>query len=399
MKILFLTERFPHPLHDGGSLRSYHIIRTLAAQHAVTVLSQGEPEKRGGDRHYLDKTCQVRFVPSAQVVTQGIRNLLERGIGQSLLMLKNWSDPFFAAANEMLATGGFDVVHCNHLDTAWYALKADWKQHKVFDTHNCLSGLYQQVATDSRAYLRPIFRREAAALAALERDVTEAMDLVLVCSEEDKRQFRALSASTPIHVVGNGVDTSYFSPRNNNHEHAGGMVFTGNMGYFPNRDAMLWFHDEILPALRKRCQGSGIHPRIEIVGSNSRRGTQAIHDGTETVVVGPVPDVRPFIASAQAFVVPIRYGSGTRLKILDAMAMGKVVVSTTKGAEGLDLVPEKDLLLGDTAEEFAAQVARVLTDAELRQKIGAAARETAVQKHDWTISESRLREAYARFAE
>lgn len=399
MKILFLTERFPHPLHDGGSLRSYHIIKALAADHEVTVLAQGNPGDRGGNPHYLDDLCKVRFVTRPSRASQSLRNVWERGAGQSLLMFKNWSNRFCEATEELLARESFDVVHCNHLDTAWYALGATWKQHKVFDTHNCLSELYQQVANDSRWYLRPIFRREAAALAALEREVTQAMNLLLVCSEADQRHFEKLATSTPIEVVGNGVDTAYFAPRPDLAARAGNLVFTGNMGYFPNRDAMLWFHQEILPCLRGTGTTAASGIRMEIVGSNSGRMVQGMHDGKETVVVGPVPDVRPYIAAAQAFVVPIRYGSGTRLKILDAMAMGKVVVSTTKGAEGLDVQPEQDILIGDTAEEFARQVRRAIDDGDLRQRIGAAARRSAVEKHDWSISESRLRNFYARFAE
>lgn len=389
MRVLFLTERFPYPLHDGGSLRSYHIIRALAREHRVTVLTQGNPMAPHAGPRSLDDICDARFVPRGLTATRVLANLARRGPQQSLVMLKHWSDSFLSAADEVLAREPFDVVHCNHLDTAFYVLQSAGPQAWVFDTHNCLHQLCRHMGSRLNGYRRFVLKREARALEDLERRVLERMSAVFVCSETDAGHFARLATSTRVVVVPNGVNTEYFAPWPDARPNPGEIVFTGNMGYFPNQDAMVWFRHEVVPRIR------GMVPKLRIIGGGHSRAVRALHDGVTVEVVGPVPDVRPHIASAEVFVAPLRFGSGTRLKILEAMAMGKAVVSTPKGAEGLEVTPGKDILTGETAAEFADQLDRLRQSPALRDEIGRAARASAAERFDWSYSAGRLLAAYA----
>jgi polysaccharide biosynthesis protein PslH len=391
MRILFITEQFPYPLHDGGSLRTYHVLRGLAEQHDMHLLAHG-PKGDGAARDAVSKMCMVHTVDEPTTVQRVTYNVMRLGLHKyPLFLLKNWSFRLLTAADELLRRHDFDAMHFNHLDTACFALARSWPQFKVFDTHNCLTALASQVSTTSTNRLRQeLYRQEADRLRQIEYEVCKRMDACLVCSQEDARAFREIHDGGQYVIAPNGVETSYFQPSEQVSPEPGALVFTGAMSYYPNEQAAIYFCREILPHLREGAPSA----RIYLVGKDPSPQVQSLHDGDSVIVTGRVEDVRPYIDRAQVFVVPLRHGSGTRLKILEAFAMGKAVVSTPQGAAGIPAVHEKHILLADDSRSFANQIRRLVASDELRIGLGDAARKFVEQQFDWRQIQQTVLAAY-----
>jgi glycosyltransferase involved in cell wall biosynthesis len=202
--------------------------------------------------------------------------------------------------------------------------------------------------------------------------------LNVAVSDDDVRTLSAIAPAARFASVPNGVDAEYFEPRTVRQE---GCVFVGGTTWYPNRDALAWFTSDILPILRSQGQRS----QVRWVGRASDSERQ-LYDGRQGLsLTGYVDDIRPFVASAACFIAPLRVGGGTRLKILDAWSMGKAVVSTSIGCEGLAAVEGVNILIADTPRAFAESVSRVLNDAALRARLGAAARETVERHYGWKV--------------
>jgi glycosyltransferase involved in cell wall biosynthesis len=197
-------------------------------------------------------------------------------------------------------------------------------------------------------------------------------------------------------VVPNGVDMAFYTSQFPAHDDPCGwpseqdLVFTGKMDFRPNVDAVLWFAQEVAPLLRQASPS----PRFWIVGQNPHPRLAALANQPGVVLTGRVDDVRPYIAAAGVYAVPLRIGGGTRLKVLEAMAMGKAIVSTRLGCEGFDLVPGQEMLIADTPAEFAAAVLALLHDPDRRERMGRAARRFAESWYDWSAILPRLEQAY-----
>jgi glycosyltransferase involved in cell wall biosynthesis len=230
----------------------------------------------------------------------------------------------------------------------------------------------------SRRLLAQQWRR----MLRFERAALERFELVLAVSDTDARTFERLyprALRAPVHVVQTGVDTTYFSPAPDAARPAH-LVFTGSMDWLPNEDGVVHFVEEILPRIRSRMPGV----TFSIVGRAPTPAVRRLADQTGIEVTGRVDDVRPHVAAAHVYVVPLRIGGGTRLKIFEAMAMGKAVVSTTIGAEGLPVTDGRDIVIADGPEAFADAVVRVIDQPEVRQRIESAARRLVVERYDWS---------------
>ena len=190
----------------------------------------------------------------------------------------------------------------------------------------------------------------------MEAAVCERVDAALVCSGREQSSFDRLWPGGRYITVPNGVDSDYFQPGNLGEEQAGVLVFTGAMGYWPNEEAAIYFCKDILPILQRM----GRKIKVYFVGKGPTLRVQALHDGDSVFVTGQVDDVRPYIRRAEVVVVPLRHGAGTRLKILEAFAMGKAVVSTTLGAEGIPAENDREILLADDPMNFASKITLLL---------------------------------------
>jgi glycosyltransferase involved in cell wall biosynthesis len=229
-----------------------------------------------------------------------------------------------------------------------------------------------------------------------ERRELARFDGILAVSDADRDTFTRLypgAISQPVHVVPTGVDTDYFEPASSDPQ-SRAMVFTGSMDWLPNEDAMLYFCREVLPAIRAEIPDAS----LAIVGRTPTPAVKKLAEEHGVTVTGRVDDVRPYMKEAAVYIVPLRIGGGTRLKIFEAMAMGKAVVSTTVGAEGLPVTDGEHVRLADEPAAFARAVVHLMRDLDERRRIEAAARALVVARYDWSAVAGELESALQRFA-
>jgi len=396
-KILLLTPQFPYPPHQGTTIRNYNLIAGLARRHVVHLLSFGQPDESEGTP--LDVLCH-----SVQVVRPPQRTMGQRLKGLFLSRLPDMaqrlpSTQFGATLANTLEHVDPDVVEVEGIELAQYLLQVVERRANaerpllVFDDHNAEYVLQQRACeTDMRssqlrrwvgaAYSFVQWQR----LRTYERRVCRAADWVVAVSEADAGALRRLVKGLEPVVVPNGVDMQYYAGPGSPLEartllDGQGLVFTGKMDFRPNVDAVLWFAQEVLPLIEREMPG--VH--FWVVGKDPHPRLAPLAGNPAVTLTGRVEDVRPYIAAAAVCVIPLRIGGGTRLKVLEAMAMGKAIVSTTLGCEGFDLVSGQELVLADTPGDFSGAVLALLRDPERCERLGRAARQFAGSRYDWQI--------------
>ena len=387
-RVLFVTGRLPHPPQEGHQLRSWHLLRAAAAAgHDVTLLSLVRPEEAGPPSAELSRTASVQAVALPEM--SALRSLVTAASvvrGRTLLEARYITGALTRAFERLVA--GADLVHLDILAVAALIERVPPDLPVVFNAHNVESRLLaERVRSEPARWRRAVLASQVRRLARMERRVCSAADRVLACSDIDAERLQALAPAARVTVVPNGVDLAGFCPGADPAGDDRTLVFVGQMSWFPNRDGIEHFLAAVWPRIRQR------HPaRLRIIG---RDGDTILPPAPGVERTGFVADLRPLIESAAVYVVPLRVGSGTRLKLLEAMAMGKAIVTTRIGAEGLGLVDGTHALLADSPEAFAGAVARLLDDRALRLRLGLAARQLAEQRYGWDAIGARLNVIYA----
>jgi glycosyltransferase involved in cell wall biosynthesis len=386
-------------------MRNYNLIAGLARHHEVHLLSFGDPAESRGTP--LDELCR-----SVQVVRPPRRSMRQRVMGLFFSCLPDMaqrlpSAQFRAALAVTLERVRPDVVEVEGIELAQYLFQAAQERAGqarpllVYDDHNAEYVLQQRAfETDVRqprrwigaAYSFVQWQR----LRGYERRACRAADRVVAVSETDAEALRRLVTGLEPVVVPNGVDMAYYTEAVPPLEAGkgpgqGDLVFTAKMDFRPNVDAVLWFAQEVLPLIRRESPET----RFWVVGRDPHPRLEPLANDPAVVLTGWVEDVRPYIAGAGLYAIPLRIGGGTRLKVLEAMAMGKAIVSTSLGCEGFDLVPDQDLVIADTPADFCAAVLTLLKDAQRRARLGRAARRFAGSRYDWRMIVPRLERVYA----
>jgi glycosyltransferase involved in cell wall biosynthesis len=228
--------------------------------------------------------------------------------------------------------------------------------------------------------LRLLYRFEQFKMLRFERRLLESGVTCLVASEADARYLRWIVTGARLAVVPNGVYTAHFTPAEEN-DGSFDLVFVGNMAYPPNRDAVLFFYRQVLPTILRDCPEA----RLVVVGKNAPADILALREDSAVAVTGFVADVRPYLAAAAVVICPVRFGAGTRIKILEAMAMGRAVVSTAIGCEGLEVAAGEDIIIAEDFGEMAAVIVDLLKDREKARRIGLKAVETIKRKYDFGV--------------
>jgi glycosyltransferase involved in cell wall biosynthesis len=289
--------------------------------------------------------------------------------------------------------GRFDLVHVESVVLGAYrAAIAD--SPVILSHHNVESALVRQRSGTARnALARSLLRHEASKLEALERDWAPRAAVNIVVSELDGERLGRLAPNAKVEVVPNGVDTDYFRADPEISPEPSTIAFAGGMDWYPNRDAMVFFARDIWP----RLASTNTRRRAIIIGRSPPRELTELRD-SRLEVLGFVPDVRPLVSRAAIYICPMRIGGGTRLKILDALAMSRALVSTDLGVEGFDLIPELHFLRANTPDEFERQIARLEGDQALRGRLGRAGRELVEQRFSWAVVGQSLLESFERAA-
>jgi glycosyltransferase involved in cell wall biosynthesis len=376
--ILFLSRWFPYPPANGSKLRVFNLLRILATEYEVTLVSFAEPhESVDVDAPALRGVCrETHFVRRTPFDANRLRARLAFFSPRPRSVVDTWSEEFAGQVRGVLAARYYDAVIVSQIDTAAYA--------SCFDGYPALFeeielGLmyagHAGTAEASRRLRHSLTRsKHRRYLAGLLRHFAACT----VASNEERRLVEQVAPGGPaIEIIPNGVHLPDYAGVNVQPE-PGHLIFTGAFTYHANYDAASWFLSDIYP----RIKAARPDTRFTITGDHA---DLPLPPAPGVTLTGFVQDVRQLIAGAWASVAPMRQGGGTRLKILEAMALGTPVIATSKGAEGLDMIPGRHLLVADDPSTFADATVRLLGDASLRQSLADEAARLVAARYDWQV--------------
>ncbi|WP_158623690.1 glycosyltransferase family 4 protein [Corallococcus llansteffanensis] len=379
-RVLAILPYVPFPSDTGGTLRTLELVRALASRFSIDVLALHRP---GNDAAGFTRWLGELGVPASRLHLVDMPRIApEETLSSARALLRGTPLTYIRYTRQRLQEafrrvlserGAFDIIHFDHLHMAQLlplARELNPSAHLVIDEHNVESQLLARMAPLSAPPLRPFLRWQFRRVERLERECVSQADSVLACSEVDAEQLRALGAKQ-VHVVPNGVKLPDFVPQ----EQAGNdLVFVGSMDWWPNEDAVLRLAREVWPLVSSELAPG----RLMVVGRNPSASVRALESENDRLMVtGAVPSVAPHLARALATAIPLRAGSGTRLKVLEAAAAGVPVVATRLAVEGLPVVEGQNVLLAESPQEFAAALKRLRNDPDLCRKLAQNARRMA----------------------
>lgn len=399
-RLLFLAHLLPWPLDGGGQIKSYHTLRILAGAFDITLLSFVRP---GDDvptaLAALDPLCAggIQIVPLGRTrFSNAWAALYALLSGRSFLVLRDNARAMHDAVKAALASHSYAVLHADHLPMMSFVPPDTGQTCVVLDNHNIEHRIIQRIAETpgTRPATRFYASREWPKLRAFERAACCRADTVLTVSDEDAHGLQSLDTALvgKIMSVPIGVDTAYFAPMPQKERAENTLLSIGTLFWPPNVDGAQWFCQNVLPIIKEAVPDVRLH----LVGARPGKEIHALaqNDPDHVRVFGSVPDVRPF-AECGAFVVPLRSGSGMRVKILNAFAMRLPVVSTTLGAEGIAHAQNGEhLLLADTPQEFADACVRLLQDRAFAARLAQSGRDLAESVYSWDAIGKRLLSVY-----
>lgn len=389
--VLMLTPYLPYPPVSGGRMRTFSLVKRLAADHQITLVCFGRPEERAFDLEPMREFCELIVVDRAASPSTAKAAFLTLTSVKPITMRLYGTDAMRQTLAELLRARYFDVIHVE----SFYMLQNLPADHG-------LPVLLSEPAIEYVAWWRhaqvaqPLYQRPGIALEALKMRIFEPRawreaDMVGVMSPIDVVIVQQGGGRTTL--APNGVDVDFFQPSEAPHQPATG-IFMGDYKYFPNTDGVLYFIQAIMPIIRAKrpdfqliLVGKDPVPELVALGEDPASGV---------IVTGLVEDTRPYLHSATMFVCPLRSGSGTRFKLLEALACGLPVVSTTIGAEGLNAINGKQMLLADTPQAFADAVLHLIDEPTLAQNLRTAGRAWVMAHHAWEHSAALISEAYQR---
>ncbi len=391
MNLLMVTAGLPCSV-GGANTRNFQLLKTLSQQYNVSLLiltSDAEMIESQRVSSLNEYACSIQLIrcdlpDHSKRLIQLLCAIRGRSYFLNLLTVPEMQ----SALNTLCTQQHFDIVLFESVLVAGYQLPT--KVKIVIDQHNIEHELLERTFKHVRAPIRKLFSwRESRLLKRGEIVRCQSADLVLVTSEREYAALRRFLPEQQIHVIPNGVDIESFIPGDPSHEMTHRILFTGRMDYYPNIEAVLFFARECWPLIQAQVPDAS----WQIVGKDPPREVRDLSALPGITVTGTVPDVTSFLAQASVAIAPLRIGSGTRLKILEALAMGKAVVSTSLGCEGLSVISGKHLIVADRAQEFAQAVVDLLKDSQKRADLGCFGRKFVETAYSWENSGNRLVEA------
>lgn len=398
MNVLFLTQIVPFPPDAGPKVKTYHVLRALVEQgHSVTLVSFVRPE----EWQYiptLEKICKtVRVVPIYRSRLADAGYLLRSYIThRPFLIERDDLRPMQVLVNQLATKGNFELIHADQLTMVQFALRAavlcpEKKPRIIFDAHNAVWTIVERMKENAPRIVRLILNAETKRVKHYEGRLLGLVDHVLTVTDVDRIRLEEAAAyskvmhinpSAPITTVPIAVDTQKLQPVRR-HPNSTNIVTLGTLHYPPNADGIRWFLNEVFPCVRQQIPDA----TLTIIGKNPPQDfldAQAQHPSAIRVT-GYVPELVPYLEQSALMVVPVRVGGGMRVRILEAFAYGMPVVTTTVGLEGITATLEEDVLVADSAVDFAGRVCELLNDVSLQEKLSINSRQLAETRYDWQV--------------
>lgn len=385
LKVVFFAQRFPFPMDTGGKIRTGKILEQLRREFDVTLITNVESPK---DDPYLPEVRNLcsdfRAVPWKEIPKYSLRfwlRLLVKSLSRIPIAVSNdYSKDLERTLLETLQEKKPDLLVCDFLQPSINCRKVRGIRTLLFQ-HNVEAVLPQRHYRIAKNPLSRLFWwLQWKRMERYEREACHRFDGIIAVSDTDRRTMEEQYGARNVRTIPTGVDTEFFTPQGTP-ALENSLVFTGSMDWLPNEDALLHFAGDILPRVKEKVPGV----RLTVVGRNpSRTLRQKLAEHPEIEVVGRVPDVRPYMDSHSVYVIPLRIGGGTRIKAYEALSMGKAMVSTSVGVEGLPVRHGEHLLIADGAPAFADAVVSLLGDAKRRAALGAAARAYVKERFGWS---------------
>jgi glycosyltransferase involved in cell wall biosynthesis len=419
MHILFLTQILPYPPDAGPRVKTWNVIRYLVGLgYQVTLATFVRPE----EQKYigvLEKLCYQVYsicIKRSRVGDVGhfVRSLIT---GRPFLIVRDDLQEMSLVVEKILGEQNIDVIHADQLTMAQFALskqdhkplgameygyEKDQRQKPflIFDAHNAVWTVLERMSENVPWYLKPLAAFEARKIKHYEGEVVNAFDHTFAVTEIDRLSL--LSAATTgyqkniadgelVSVVPIAIDTSEIQPVQLIDD-TSNILTLGTLHYPPNADGIRWFIEQVFPRVRERVPEA----YLTIIGKNPPQDfIRFANENADYVsVTGYVPDLNPYLEKAAVLVIPVRAGGGMRVRILEGLAYGEAIVTTTVGLEGIDVVPGREVLVADTPQDFAEAVIRLLENFELRKEIGANGRERVERSYDWQVVLRSIKELY-----
>jgi sugar transferase (PEP-CTERM/EpsH1 system associated) len=399
MKILYISPFLPYPPDDGDKIRLFNLIKKISNQHEVSIIA------------LIRSPQEARFVPElkkycAQVATVVQKNLSRpmklKALFQGVISKEPLESRLILSSQILNEIGKFtsryqyDIVQIEHTSIASSikAVARSCHSKKIIVIHNIGFIQYSRMLKVEKRLLSKIRTyANCKMLYKWEMQLIEKFDKCLTVSDKNKVIMQSINPNLDITVIENGVDIEHYKPLPRS-SHNKNLLFTGLMQYEPNHDAVLYFYREIFPLIERGMPSC----RFFIVGKGPREEIRNLARYDNVKVTGYVNDVVPYYEESDIFVVPLRAGGGTRLKILEAMALGRPVISTSLGCEGLDVVDGQHLLIADDPILFAEKTLQLFKDKVLYERLVRNARALVENRYSWTGIADRLLSFYSGIA-
>lgn len=385
MKILFLAFEVPYPLDRGGRIKTYFYLKALAKSNQVTLVALARTPECSEKLEYLGSELSICSFHSIYI---GLSSLRKARIAvQSLFQEEPFVMSLYGSSkgkrlvDHLIRMNSFDLIYADHLHMAQYVPKTT-KAMTLLDQHNVETIVLQRfLDTRSELPLRLFAQLELSKMSRYEPQECRRFDAIWVTTEVDRRIIAPwIRPDQFIQVLPIGVDTGFFRPEKSDRDPAT-ILSVGTLNWPANSDGVMWFCTEILPLLKEH------NPEVKyvIVGANPPTAISRLADDPAVEITGWVEDIRPYLAKSTVLAVPLRGGSGMRVKILDALAAGIPIVSTSVGCEGIEVTPGVNILLADDVSEFAQKLATLLQSPQLQSQLSQNGIRLARDKYDWEI--------------
>ena len=397
-RVLYLSQRIPFPPHKGEKIRPWQFLRHMARDHEVHFGCLMDDPDDWQHRPRIQALCRDTCFAPLDPRLARVRCLAGLATGEPLSVRFFRSARLMRWVRRVIDGVAPDLIVIFSSCMAQYVPRAAFRARPtIMDFADVDSEKWRAYGAETTGAMGWVYRREARRVLAFDRDIARAAAASLFVSEPEAALFRSLApeSAAKVHSIANGVDADYFSPRHHFERPFNGagpvFVFTGSMDYKPNVDAVTWFAERILPALR------GTAPATEfcIVGGRPAAAVQRLAARPGVTVTGRVPDVRPYLAHATAAVAPMFIARGIQNKVLEAMAMARPMVTTTDGLTGIEAEAGAEVVVVDDAAGFVAACQRIAAGGAAAA-IGAGARDRVVRDYSWAAQLERFDQIAAR---